>query len=217
VPQQPLYLTFDDGPSPEITGRVLAELAARRAHATFFQEGRRVEQLPEVTRAVRDGGHLVGNHTWRHPNLTQLDDAELEEELRRTSEVIEDACGVRPRVFRPPYGEMGDSLDAKRRVVRHAARLGMKTVRWHVASRDYQHVGVQGIVQNVVTQARPHAVVLLHDVLPDTAEAVGPILDQLGASGFSFELLPDEDVINFEPSRWRRSGQLLASHVRLGR
>jgi peptidoglycan/xylan/chitin deacetylase (PgdA/CDA1 family) len=184
-----VYLTFDDGPVAETTERVLEELGERGVQATFFQEGRRVEERPDLALRTYQAGHLIGNHAWSHPDLRTLGDAELETQLRDTSSVIERAVGAAPRVFRPPFGELGEG-ESKTRIVGQALALGMHTVLWTVDTYDYTDPGVDGVVRNAVTNAHPEAVILMHDKLQVTAAAIGQVVDELKAMGYTFDVLP---------------------------
>jgi peptidoglycan/xylan/chitin deacetylase (PgdA/CDA1 family) len=186
-----IYLTFDDGPVPETTERVLEELAQRGVPATFFQEGRRVQERPDLALRARESGHLIGNHAWSHPDLRTVSDAELERQLRDTSSVIEQAVGVAPRVFRPPYGGLGDG-ESKARIVNQALALGMHTVVWTVDTYDYTDPGVDVVVRNAVTNAHAEAVILMHDKLPVTAAAIGQVVDELTETGYTFDVLPTD-------------------------
>ena len=189
-----LYLTFDDGPDPKITPRVLAELSKRGVLATFFQVGQRVARYPELTSQVHAAGHLVGNHSWSHARLDLIGETEVRGELSNTSDAIERATGSRPRVFRPPWGEMGATATKRIGLAKEASALGMRTVKWHVDSQDYKHLPVQRIVSNVVDKAQDGAVLLLHDNLAEAAAAIGLILDEFLVLGYRFELWPDRDL-----------------------
>ena len=138
-----IHLTFDDGPA-DSTVEILDVLAEHDAKATFFQVGRNVAARPEVTRRAHAEGHALGNHSWSHPNLrTDVDEAGVLRELSDTSDELERVTGVRPALFRPPYGQpwgRDDGTDAteRRRVVRaHAASLGMTVLLWHVDTNDW--------------------------------------------------------------------------------
>lgn len=165
-------LTFDDGPVAD-TRRLLRILERKDAPATFFMVGDNVAARPEVARAVVDGGHLVANHTWNHPQLTTLDDADVRDELRRTQDAITDATGFRPFLLRPPYG------DVDGRVRSLATRTGLDVVLWSVDSLDWESRDAQEIRRRVGDQVRDGSNVLLHDIHPTTVDAVPKIIDDL--------------------------------------
>jgi peptidoglycan/xylan/chitin deacetylase (PgdA/CDA1 family) len=148
-------LTFDDGPS-EHTPAVLEILRARGVRATFFLCGRSVEQYPATVQSIVDAGHEIGNHSYSHPYLYFHSKREIEVEIDRTQEAIEKACGLRPRLFRPPYGARWFGLPA---VLRERS---LTLVQWSVNGRDWE-LAAPDIVQGILDHARPGAIVLLHD------------------------------------------------------
>jgi len=134
-----LALTFDDGPNPAWTPRLLEVLAAHDVRATFFLVGRFAEGEPELVRRIVAGGHLIGNHSWSHPNLALTGAGRVEDELRRTSEALEQIAGTAVRFFRPPFG-------ARRPfVLRTARRLGMFPVLWNAMTSDWSEASAETI------------------------------------------------------------------------
>ncbi len=179
-----IALTFDDGPDPDVTPRILLALAARGAHATFFLCGERVASHPELVASILRGGHELGNHSWMHTALLTLSRAAIREDLEATSDAIEAACGVRPHYFRPPYG-LRDP-----RVLSVGNELHLVPVLWSVSPRDWQEPGAETIVRRALDDAFDGAIVLLHDGdavarrgRAQTAEALPLILDGLAARG----------------------------------
>jgi peptidoglycan-N-acetylglucosamine deacetylase len=152
-----IALTFDDGPDPRFTPRVLDALAAAGATATFFMLGAMVERHPDLARRVVAEGHEVGNHTWSHENLTFLDPAAVQSEILRGAAAIRDVLGIDTPWFRPPRGQLtGASL-------RFAAEANQDTCIWS-ASRQLSEVGTpDAVAAAVLAQVRPGAVVDLHD------------------------------------------------------
>lgn len=189
-----IHLTFDDGPHPEITPAILDVLAAHGACATFFQEGCDVEAFPDLTRRVVQEGHAVGNHSWDHPDLgaagTTLDD--VRRQLESTSSEIARVTGSRPTLFRPPYGRLGDTV-REQQIRAEAAALGMETVLWTITPEDWQRPGVDAIVECVLGEAEPGAIVLMHDGDDVDREAnvaaLETIMSELGRRGYTFEPL----------------------------
>jgi peptidoglycan/xylan/chitin deacetylase (PgdA/CDA1 family) len=158
-----IALTYDDGPNDAATLRLLEVLARHNARATFFMIGRFVEQRPEIARAVRAAGHLIGNHTQTHPWLAFQPASRIREELHACNAALEDALGEPVRYFRPPHG-------ARRPAVLRAAReLGLTVVQWNVMGHDWKPVGGQAVLQKVeagIQRAASRgrgANVLLHD------------------------------------------------------
>jgi peptidoglycan/xylan/chitin deacetylase (PgdA/CDA1 family) len=194
-----LYLTFDDGPA-ESTAAVLDALERHGAKATFFQQGGCVVERPDLTLRAWKDGHAIGNHAWSHPDLEQVDEARVKAELSDTSDELERVTGRRPSLFRPPYGrpfvthsEGSPALAARRELIRrHAADLGMGVVLWHTHADDWttDERTAADIATRVIQEAGPEQVVLLHDDLPRTAEAVPTILRVLADRGYAFAALP---------------------------
>ena len=184
-------LTFDDGPDPTWTPQLLEVLRRKRVPATFFAIGQAAEDNPDIVRAEIAEGHVVGDHTHSHPNLTTLPDWRVRYEIWRGSAAIEQATGYRPRLFRAPYGEGDNVVDRTGdkyigNIVRDA---GLYPVPWNVDSVDFTRPGVDTIVNNVVSAVRGRSIVLLHDGGGDrsqTIAAVERIIDTLRDRGYVF-------------------------------
>jgi peptidoglycan/xylan/chitin deacetylase (PgdA/CDA1 family) len=181
-----VYLTFDDGPTPAWTPRVLELLARHRAQATFFVVGRNAAAHPELVRQAWAAGHGVGNHTWTHRRLTRLGDGDLEAEVGATSAAIQRATGAPVRCLRPPYATV-DAASADR-----ARALGLRLVMWDVDTGDWRRPGAGVIAGRVLGKVRSGDVVLLHDGGGDrsqTLAALQQVLASLSARGFRFSPL----------------------------
>jgi peptidoglycan/xylan/chitin deacetylase (PgdA/CDA1 family) len=152
-------LTFDDGPNDPHTMRLLDVLAKHEAKATFFLIGKYVRQRPEIARAVQAAGHEIGNHTYSHPNLIFVSAKRLRQELEDCNKALEDALGVRPSLFRPPFGGRRPG------VLRTAARMGLKTVMWSVSGYDWKAQSPEFILERVTPRLNSSRaeIVLLHD------------------------------------------------------
>jgi peptidoglycan-N-acetylglucosamine deacetylase len=150
-------LTFDDGPDPELTPAILAVLARYGVHATFNVMGWNAIRHPDLVRAVLDGGHELGNHTWTHQDLAVQSPAATWRQLEDGLAAIQRTAGVRPRFFRPPRGELtGTALQA-------AARLGHDILLWSV-TRGPAGVGTaRAVADHLATAVGPGDVVGLHD------------------------------------------------------
>jgi peptidoglycan-N-acetylglucosamine deacetylase len=141
APSQPgeLALTFDDGPNPAWTPRLLELLAVHEIRTTFFLLGSHAHAAPELVRRIVAAGHLVGNHSWDHPVLALTARAHIHEELRRTTDFLEQIAGQRIRYFRPPFG-------ARRPAVFEAAReMGLLPVLWNAMTSDWSEPSAQRI------------------------------------------------------------------------
>ncbi|CAL9357363.1 hypothetical protein SUDANB105_00595 [Streptomyces sp. enrichment culture] len=161
-----MVLTFDDGPDPRYTPEILDTLGAYDVRAMFFVCGEMVEAFPDLLGRMADEGHVVGNHTWSHPLLTDLTRARIRSEMERTCEIVEEACGEWPSWFRAPYGAWN------RTVFRLGAELGMEPLAWTVDTLDWTEPGTRVIVDRVENGAAPGVVVLSHDAGGDRSQSV---------------------------------------------
>ena len=152
-----IALTFDDGPDPAWTPRVLDVLAGRDVRATFFVIGERAAKSPELIRAMQSAGHEVGNHSWSHPSLWLCAPPRTAEEIGRTHELLTDLTGSAPRYFRPPWGMVNAPMFAVLR--RHRLRC----VFWSIQPEGLRPVRAATQVERVLSRARPGAIVDLHD------------------------------------------------------
>jgi peptidoglycan/xylan/chitin deacetylase (PgdA/CDA1 family) len=139
-----LALTFDDGPNPAWTPRLLEILASHEVRATFFLLGSRAQAEPVLARQIAAAGHLIGNHSWSHRNLALASASRIEQELSRTSQALEQITGSPIRFFRPPFG-------ARRpEVLRTARRLGMTPVLWNAMTSDWENPPAQAIANRLI-------------------------------------------------------------------
>jgi len=152
-----IALTFDDGPNPYYTPLILTILQQYHVKATFFCVGRLVAAYPGLVRQEYAAGHVIGNHSWSHPDMALLSPASIGFQLVSTSNAIQEATGVRPIYFRPPYGIMSVP------VLTQAYHLGLTTVIWNDEARDWQLPGASVIVNRILWLARNGAIILLHD------------------------------------------------------
>ncbi|WP_189299654.1 polysaccharide deacetylase family protein [Streptomyces cinerochromogenes] len=168
-----MVLTFDDGPHPEYTPHILDTLAHYGVRAMFFVCGECVVENKELLARMADEGHVVGNHTWTHPLLTELDRGEIRDEMESTSDAIEDAYGERPQWFRAPYGAWN------RAAFQLGADMGMEPMAWTVDTTDWSEPGTDTIVDRVEEGAAPGVVVLSHDAGGDRSQTVHAIREWL--------------------------------------
>jgi peptidoglycan/xylan/chitin deacetylase (PgdA/CDA1 family) len=161
-----MVLTFDDGPDPRYTPAVLDILAEYDVRAMFFVCGEMAADHPQLLARMADEGHVVGNHTWSHPLLTELTRRQIRSEMARTCDVIEDAYGERPRWFRAPYGAWN------RAAFQLGAELGMEPLAWTLDTLDWTTPGTRTIVDRVEHGAGPGVVVLSHDAGGDRTQSV---------------------------------------------
>lgn len=176
-----MLLTFDDGPHPEYTPKILDTLAKYEVRATFFVCGEMADYNRDLLTRMADEGHVVGNHTWSHPLLTKLTRRRIRSEMERTSEVVEQAYGEAPRWFRAPYGAWN------RAAFQLGSELGMEPLAWTVDTLDWTTPGTGTIVDRVEEGAAPGVVVLSHDAGGDRSQSVRALrryLPELLDSGY---------------------------------
>ncbi|MEU5367295.1 polysaccharide deacetylase family protein [Streptomyces sp. NPDC005925] len=164
-----MVLTFDDGPDPRYTPRILDVLAEHDVRAMFFVCGETADDHRDLVSRMADEGHVVGNHTWSHPLLTQLTRAAIRDQMERTSHVIEEAYGERPQWFRAPYGAWN------RATFQIGAELGMEPLAWTVDTLDWTRPGTRKIAGRVEKGAAPGVVVLSHDAGGDRSQSVNAL------------------------------------------
>ena len=181
-----IALTFDDGPHPVYTPRLLDGLKERGVKASFFVVGENAKDNPGLIERMYEEGHLIGNHTYSHVQLTGIPEEEACEELLKTSREVEIITGEHLEYVRPPFGSWNDRLDCD---------ILMIPVLWSVDSRDWTTTNVSEIVQRVVTQARENDIILMHDYYASSVEAALQIVDQLKERGYEF-VTADELIVN---------------------
>ena len=181
------YFTFDDGPTPGLTDRLLDVLARFDAPASFFVVGRHARRDPGLVHALAAAGHTVGNHTFSHPDAWTTAEARLVEELERTTGLLEDLLGRPVRWMRPPYGRFT-------RAMRRWCQLRrQRCTMWDVGPGDYLPGATAGAIERRILRAvRPGSIIVLHDnpragaIAP---EALAAVLAHLRDLGWSFRAL----------------------------
>ncbi|MGG6311110.1 polysaccharide deacetylase family protein [Paenibacillus macerans] len=179
-------LTFDDGPDPRFTPQVLDALSREGVKATFFVVGARAKKFPGLLRRIHNEGHLVGNHSFSHPSFRNRSVKQFQTEILRTEKVIQRTIGYRPKLIRPPYGEI------KEEQVQWAKKNGYKIVNWNVDSLDWKGLDKAKVKANVVNAVGPGAIILHHagggvgSDLSGTIQALPEIIAALRAQGYHF-------------------------------
>jgi peptidoglycan-N-acetylglucosamine deacetylase len=176
-----IAMTFDDGPSPETTPRLLDILKQRNIKATFFMIGQNAQANPTIVQRILAEGHEIGNHSWTHPQLSKLSDDRVTEEITKTQTAIKNACGYTPVLLRPPYGAI-----TARQKDWIEKQFGLSVIIWSVDPFDWKRPGASVIEQRILAGARPGAIVLSHDIHKQTVDAMPATLDALAAKGFKF-------------------------------
>ncbi|MEV6020724.1 MULTISPECIES: polysaccharide deacetylase family protein [unclassified Streptomyces] len=174
-----IALTFDGNPG-EPTDRLMDLLKEYKAPSTFFLEGRRIHEFPDVVRRIAREGHEIGDHTWTHAVLTDVSDAQIRDELRRTAQAISQITGTEPTLMRPPQGRTDD------RVSKVSKELGMAQVLWTVTAKDYETDDAALITRRVLAGAGRDGIILLHPLHQGTVPAMPSILKSLSKQGYTF-------------------------------
>ncbi|MFY1658164.1 polysaccharide deacetylase family protein [Micromonospora sp. WMMD1274] len=166
-------LTFDDGPTGS-TSALLSVLRANGVRATMFNVGQNVQSNQSAARAQVDAGMWVANHSWNHAHMTSMSQSQMQSDLSQTNSAIQAATGVRPQLFRPPYGETNSTLQSV------ATSLGLRQVIWDVDSQDWNGASVSQIVSNA-SRLQAGQVILMHDGIQNTRDAIPQIMANLSS------------------------------------
>lgn len=181
-----IAITFDDGPDPVYTPQLLDGLKERGAKASFFVMGKQAEAHPELVKRMQEEGHLIGNHTYSHIQLTKKNREAFRAELKKTNELLTEITGEEVLFVRPPYGCWDKSLEAE---------LTMLPVLWNIDPMDWCSTNVSGIVKKVTDKAKENAVILMHDEYASSVSAALEIVDILQKEGYEFVTV-EELILN---------------------
>ncbi|MFY9313334.1 MAG: polysaccharide deacetylase family protein [Tepidanaerobacteraceae bacterium] len=197
--EKKVALTFDDGPDDIFTPQILDVLKEKNVKATFFVIGKRAEGYPKVMRRIVDESHLVGNHTWSHPNIMKISLEDAKQEVLKTEKLLKSYCddsADRIKIFRSPYG----SIDPER--VEFISNIGYKIIAWNVDSLDWKGLSAEEVKTNVLENVTEGSIILQHSAggegedLSGSVEALPEIIDVLKEEGFEFvtidEILKDK-------------------------
>lgn len=183
-----IYLTFDNGYENGFTAQILDTLKEKQVPAAFFVTGHYLKSQPELVRRMVAEGHIVGNHSWSHPDLTTVSNDKLKKELNLVNEEYKRVTGKEDdlRYLRPPRGIFSE------RTLALSAELGYHHILWSLAFVDWkvdQQKGWQYAYDNIMNQIHPGAIILLHTVSRDNAEALAKVIDDLRLRGYQFKSL----------------------------
>lgn len=172
-----IALTFDDGPSRKYTPILLDGLKERGVHATFFLMGKNIEGEEDIVKRMSEEGHLIGNHSYEHIQLTKAGAKAVCEAVEHTQEQIEAITGKRPEYIRPPYGDWNEELEEE---------IGMTPVLWSLDSLDWKLKNTGKIIHQVLKDVKDGDIILLHDIFPSSVEAALELIDILQKEGYVF-------------------------------
>lgn len=187
--EKTIYLTFDNGYENGYTPQVLDVLKKQNVKAAFFVTGHFVKDQPELIKRMAEEGHIIGNHSYHHPDLTTKTSRVIQEELESVDEEVYKITGEKNNLYlRPPRGVFSE------RVLEETKKLGYQTVFWSVAFVDWKINAQKGwryAYDNMMKQAHPGAIYLLHTVSKDNAEALDQAITDLKKEGYTFKSLDD--------------------------
>lgn len=172
-----IALTFDDGPHPVYTPQMLDGLKEKNVKATFFLLGQQVEKYPDIVKRMSDEGHLIGNHSYKHEQLSKLSSVQACSQVNRTNELIQSITGEYPEYLRPPFGDWKDDLDCQ---------VNMIEVLWDLDTLDWSSKNKSKIINKVVTNVEEGDIILMHDSYESTVSATMELIDILQKEGYEF-------------------------------
>lgn len=172
-----IAITFDDGPHPSYTAQLLDGLKERGIHATFFVTGEHAELHPEIIERMYKEGHLIGNHTYSHIQLTKDNRDKFKNELIQTNEILEGITGQEVQYVRPPYGSWDKSFEKE---------LNMFPVLWTVDTLDWSSRNVGQITEKIINKTGENDIILMHDYYDTSVTAALQSIDELLKEGYTF-------------------------------
>jgi len=184
-------LTFDDGPDDKYTPRILDILKKEDVKGTFFVVGQQAKQHPQMMKRIVEEGHVVGNHSWDHPDLAKAATDKIQSEIMSTDDEIKQLTGAVPTLFRAPYGAVSPQLALE------AAESGHELIGWSVDTLDWDGKSVAQILTNVKKEVRPGSIILQHFAggkkgnLNNTVEALPQIIAYLKQKGYTLVTVPE--------------------------
>ena len=200
-----ISISFDAAWDNSDSEHIKEILGERNIRTTFFVVGDWVDKYPETVKSLSDAGHEIMNHSDSHPHMTEISKEEMAEELNKCSDKIEEVTGVRPTLFRPPYGDYNND------VVGVARENGYYTIQWSVDSLDWKDLSASEICSRVLKDIQPGSIVLFHNAAKHTPEALPTLLDQLIADGY--EIVPISELIMTENYTIDPSGMQISTEA----
>nr|WP_134701811.1 delta-lactam-biosynthetic de-N-acetylase [Ammoniphilus sp. YIM 78166] len=184
-----LYLTFDNGYENGFTPQILDVLKQKKVPAIFFVTGHYIKDQPELLKRMVNEGHLIGNHSWSHPDMSRISPEKMKTELLRVKEEVTQVTGQKEmKYLRTPRGIFSE------RTLAVSKDLGFTNVFWSVAYKDWDtkvRMGSRYAYEKVMAQIHPGAVILLHSVSKDNADALAQIIDDARKQGYEFKSLDE--------------------------
>lgn len=175
-------LTFDDGPNPATTNQALDTLSKYGIKATFFVLGKNVSGNEEILKRMKADGHVIGNHSWSHPILSQLSLDEAKKQITDTEDVLTKVLGSSSKLMRPPYGAITDDIRNS---------LDLSFIMWDVDSLDWKSKNEAAILTEIQREVKNGSIILMHDIHAETVNTLPKVIDYLKGKGYDFVTVPD--------------------------
>lgn len=188
-PKPCLALTFDDGPNPLTTPKILDVLDRQHVRATFFVIGSRAVGQEHLLRRMFYSGNEIGNHSWTHPDLTKLSAEQVQEQIQLTQAEVMSAGLPAPTLLRPPYGAVDGKLQST---------SPLAIAMWNIDPLDWKFQNADEVKNSIVQQAKPGGVIDLHDIYPTTADAMEQAIIELKPK---YELVTFSEMFNLQPGQ----------------
>lgn len=189
IQDKEVALTFDDGPEAVWTPKVLEILKQKNVKATFFVIGKQAQKYPEILQQINSEGHIIGDHTLNHVDLTKLDAAQVNQEIEECAIIIHEIIGKKPRLVRPPFGFHNPTAD---NVVYSKGRI---IVLWSLDTEDWTGLDAEKIKARVLPKMQNGFIILQHagenPKLGGSVQALPDIIDELKAQGYTFVTIPE--------------------------
>lgn len=200
-----ISLSFDAAWGNEDTQQLIDILGNYDIRATFFVVGDWVDKYPDSVRALHDAGHEIHNHSDDHPHMTELTADQIIANVSACDDKIEQITGVRPFLFRPPYGDYNDT------VINTLRSMGHYPIQWDVDSLDWKETGVQDIVDRVLQKVQPGSIVLFHNAAKYTPQALPTVIEGLIREGYTF--VPISELIYKDNYTLDHTGRQIPDHT----
>lgn len=185
--EKKVAISFDAAWGANYTEDLLGILKMYDVKATFFLVGFWVDKFPEMVKRIDEEGHEIGNHSSKHPHMSQLSKEQIADELKKTSDKIEALTNKKVTLFRPPFG------DYNNRVIETSREMGIQVIQWDVDSLDYKDYGADAIVKRVLSKVKSGSIVLFHNNATYTKDALPIILENLQKEGY--RIVPVSELI----------------------
>lgn len=194
-----IAISFDAAYGDEFTLDILDTLDKYNVKSTFFLVGFWVDKFPNQVEEIYKRGHEIGNHSSTHPNMSTLTKEQMIKELMDTDKKIKDITGIKPTLFRPPFGDYNDLL------IQTARELNYNTIQWDIDSLDWKELGVEPVIDIVVKNTKSGSIVLFHNNAKYIKEYLPRVIQRLQEKGF--EIVPVSELIFMDNFRMDNSGR----------